>query len=193
MLNPAETLVDLYTAEEWDTLLAALANVEIGTDPIPVEDLLQIYDDTTWIVLREAILQVLLVRLFEIGPQLIDFYTTTDSWTLRGLIVALFCLRPSPRFFPFLVTEYLMTPPFRDFIEQNAFSDPTATLLSLADYVETNDLNAQQEAILMDVLDKIPELIYAENAPTLRFMKIADLYHLARARHITPMPRESQP
>jgi len=178
MAKTKNQLLGLYDNQNFKGVHEILNNYFISNDPLPLNDLLFIYEDTEDEELINKISSILTVRFSEIILELITRYQKATSKYSKSVLMSVIKSDLTSQNINFLIEHWLQKEDHRNEIMGCLMKDPESTLLGLSAYIEFHPISFdQEEMIIHHFLMQIDPKLFYQNAADLGYMKICDLFY----------------
>ena len=173
------SLKKLYDNDDYDQLAIRLQRISNQLDPIDIDSIIYILEDTTDLSISGLCLETLYANRPTILSTLTTLFQTTESQKLRSLLMTVLCIKPTLNIMVFIIKHYISSSSLRPQIQTSAFRDKSTLLLGLSYYVEQKEtLSSHEIEIVQTLLCTIPRKEFTETEGKLAHLKIYELYLL---------------
>lgn len=178
MAKIKDQLLGLYDNQNLGGVHEILNYYFISEDPLPLDELLFIYEDTDNELLMNKISSIFLTRFPEIILELIKRYQKATSKYSKSILMSLILSDLTTDNILFLIEHWMEKEEFRNDIMGCLIKDPENTLLGITSYIEPRRLTHEQEEMIIQqfLMEIDPDLFY-QNASELGYLKISDLFY----------------
>ena len=145
--------------------------------PIPVQDIVEILEETIDIELVSALVETLLYRVDEVADQLMLVEYKKASDIVKNHIVMVLSYSDRSKYMQFLLDEYFYNPYMRPVIRQYAFENKKFLFMNLVRYFEAVSFNTDNVEIAQQILKMIPRDIILSSVGVFNGTKLLDVYY----------------
>ncbi len=177
VLIKMDALRNLYNNFEKKELIASCFQLSMSNDPMPMDDIHFILDDTRDIEVVAAILDALVQRISDVDEALMTTIYPKASDDVKKYIVMVLSRALCWRYYLFLLDEYFCTSAMRPIIRKQAFRHKAPLLINLARYVDGKPLTDESVTVAQSILRTIPLAVIRETGVMLSGTIIMDMYY----------------
>jgi len=171
------SLLDLFDNMDKDGLLAATLWMAQADDKIPLQDILEILEETIDIEIVAALLELLMMRVGDVDDQLMRVEYAKASDVVKRHIIMVLGYSERSKYMQFLLEEYFYNPYIRPVIRKNAFENKKFLFMNLVRYFESVPLNSDNVQIAQQILSMIPRDVVLSCVGVFTGAKIMDVYY----------------
>ena len=166
-----------YQQGDNEPLMDALLEIGDGENPVPLQGMMDILEDTLDIEMVALILETLLKRIQDVDDVLINVWYPKGSDVVKRHIITVLSQALCSKYFQFLLDEYFNNPYMRPNIRKQAFKGKTYLLMNLARYFESIPTNYDNVVIAQQILRTIPRETMVASAGAFTGTKLLDVYY----------------
>ena len=170
------SLLDLFDNMDKDGLLAATLLMAQADDKIPLQDILEILEETIDIEIVAALIELLMMRVGDVDDQMMVEYARASNVVKRHIIMVLGYSERS-KYMQFLLEEYFYNPYMRPVIRKNAFENKKFLFMNLVRYFESVAFNTDNVQIAQQILIMIPRDVVLSCVGVFTGAKLMDVYY----------------
>lgn len=171
------SLLDLFDNMDKDGLLEATLMMAQADDRIPLQDILEILEETIDIEIVAALLELLMLRVGDVDDQLMSVEYARASDVVKRHIIMVLGYSERSKYMQFLLDEYFYNPYMRPVIRKNAFDNKKFLFMNLVRYFESIPFNSDNVQVAQQILTMIPRDVVLSCVGVFTGAKLMDVYY----------------
>jgi len=171
------SLLDLFDNMDKDGLLEATLLMAQADDRIPLQDILEILEETIDIEIVAALLELLMLRVGDVDDQLMSVEYARASDVVKRHIIMVLGYSERSKYMQFLLDEYFYNPYMRPVIRKNAFDNKKFLFMNLVRYFESIPFNSDNVQVAQQILTMIPRDVVLSCVGVFTGAKLMDVYY----------------
>lgn len=176
-MSDIPSLLYLFDNMDKDGLLETTLLMAQSDDMIPLQDILEILEETIDIEIVAALIELLMVRVGDVDDQLMMVAYPKASDVVKRHIVMVLGYSERSKYMQFLLGEYFYNPYMRPVIRKNAFENKKFLFMNLVRYFEAVPFNSDNVQIAQQILTMIPRDVILSCVGVFTGAKLMDVYY----------------
>ena len=176
-MSDLPSLLGLFDNKDKERLIETLIYITQDDAPIPVQDIVEILEETIDIEIVAALVETLMYRVDDVADQLMEVEYKKASKIVKNHIVMVLSNSDRSKYMQFLLDEYFYNPYMRPVIRQYAFENKKFLFMNLVRYFEAAPFNTDNVEISQQILKMIPRDIILSSVVVFTGTKLLDVYY----------------
>ena len=170
-------LINYFNNLDKEGLIDASFRIAESKDSVPLGEVMEILEQTIDIEIVAVLLELLMIRVIDVGDQLMRGAYESASDIVKKHIIMVLGYSQRSQYMQFLLGEYFESPYMRPVIRKNAFGNKKFLFMNLARYFESIPFNADNVQITQQILKMIPRDVVLSTVGVFAGTKLMDVYY----------------